>query len=199
MAINRINPKGEAKLFSLIVGDGNDNIDSSAALEAKSTAQGVLIPRMTTAERDSITSPGLSLLIFNTDVPEFEYWDSSAWVGLAGTFNGSITYPNEVQLSFNTQQDNLVVSSGTNTVFLTDSPNSGSFTLTGIVNNGINEQITIVNNKASNVTIQHNSGSSSAGNRFDAGGASTILSPDDAITIRWSAISNAWKLISSYT
>lgn len=196
--MNRINAEGVAKLKSIIVGDGNDDADNSAALEVKSTSKGALIPRMAKADRDLIGFPAISLLIFNTDSSEFEYWNGSMWVGLAGTFNGAITYPNEVELSFNTQQNNLVLAEGTNTVFLTDSINSGAFTLTGIQNNGVNVQITFINNKGSNVTFAHNSGSSLVDNQFQAGGASTILSPDDAVTVRWSTLSNGWKFISRY-
>ena len=38
--------------------------DNSAMLDIKSTSGGLLIPRMTTTERDAIASPAQSLLIF---------------------------------------------------------------------------------------------------------------------------------------
>ena len=40
---------------------------------------GLLIPRLTTAERNAIASPALSLLIFNTTTNCFEAWMGSAW------------------------------------------------------------------------------------------------------------------------
>ena len=45
----------------------NPQPDSSAMLEVTDTTRGVLIPRMTTAQRDNIFLPAHSLMIFNTD------------------------------------------------------------------------------------------------------------------------------------
>jgi uncharacterized protein (TIGR02145 family) len=55
---------------------------SSAMLDIKATDGGLLIPRMTTAERDAIASPANSLLIFNTTTQCFESWyaGGSTWV-----------------------------------------------------------------------------------------------------------------------
>jgi hypothetical protein len=51
--------------------DGSEP-DSSAMLDVKSTSKGVLIPRMTTAQRDAITNPAESLIIFNTTTQCYE-------------------------------------------------------------------------------------------------------------------------------
>ena len=40
--------------------------DPSASLDVQSSSQGVLLPRLTTTERDAIISPATSLTIFNT-------------------------------------------------------------------------------------------------------------------------------------
>ena len=47
-------------------GIGTTYPDSSARLEVSSTTQGFLPPRMTTAQRDAITSPAPGLLVYNT-------------------------------------------------------------------------------------------------------------------------------------
>jgi uncharacterized protein (TIGR02145 family) len=49
------------------VGIGTQTPDASAILELESTEKGFLPPRMTTAERDLISSPAEGLLIYNTD------------------------------------------------------------------------------------------------------------------------------------
>jgi len=58
--------------------------DNSAMLEIKGT-KGLLIPRMTTTERDNILSPAQSLLIFNTTTNCFEWWDvsSNTWITMS--------------------------------------------------------------------------------------------------------------------
>lgn len=43
-----------------------NNPDPSAALDIDMPDKGLLIPRLTTAQRDAIASPANSLLIFNT-------------------------------------------------------------------------------------------------------------------------------------
>ncbi|MDN5355333.1 MAG: hypothetical protein PWQ43_275 [Rikenellaceae bacterium] len=53
--------------------DGS-NPDSSAMLDIKSTTGGLLIPRMTKAQRDLISGPATSLVIYQTDnIPGFYY------------------------------------------------------------------------------------------------------------------------------
>ncbi len=54
-------------------------------LDVKSDTSGILIPRMTEAQRDAINSPAIGLLIFQTDnTTGFYYYDGSSW-GLIGT------------------------------------------------------------------------------------------------------------------
>ena len=52
--------------------------DSSAILEIRGT-KGILIPRMTTSERDAIANPAQSLLIFNTTTNCFETFVNGLW------------------------------------------------------------------------------------------------------------------------
>lgn len=52
---------------------------SKAIAEFTSTTKGVLLPRMTTTQRDAITSPPAGLLIFNTTTTKMECYDGSTW------------------------------------------------------------------------------------------------------------------------
>ena len=57
--------------LSAQIGINTETPDKSAALEITSPAEGnkgLLIPRMTTAQKNSITSPAHSLLVFDTDM-----------------------------------------------------------------------------------------------------------------------------------
>jgi hypothetical protein len=65
---------------------GTQTVEESAALAVESTQQGILLPRMTLEERDSIENPATSLLIFQTDdTPGFYYYNGTEWVNLASS------------------------------------------------------------------------------------------------------------------
>jgi len=64
--------------------------DNSAILDVSSTEKGILIPRMTEAQRTDIVSPATGLLVFQADEKEgFYYYDGSAWKRLdTGSISG---------------------------------------------------------------------------------------------------------------
>ncbi len=59
------------------VGIDNPAPDSSSVLDLRSTTQGFLIPRMTSAQRNSIQTNANSLLVFDTDLNKFMFWDDN--------------------------------------------------------------------------------------------------------------------------
>jgi uncharacterized protein (TIGR02145 family) len=59
--------------------------DNSAMLDVKSTTKGLLIPRMTTSQRNEISSPLAGLLIFNTTTQSINFFNGSYWVNMDGT------------------------------------------------------------------------------------------------------------------
>jgi hypothetical protein len=67
------------------VGIGTISLHPSALLTLKSSNQGILVPRMTTAEKNNIQGPETSLLLFDTDANNYQYYDGSAWVGIVPT------------------------------------------------------------------------------------------------------------------
>ncbi len=70
------------------VGIGTTNPDASSALDIQSTSAGILVPRMTQAQRDAIGSPADGLLIYQTDNSPGFYYYNGAWTALA-TSGGS--------------------------------------------------------------------------------------------------------------
>ncbi|MGE3799808.1 MAG: hypothetical protein AB7H80_02190 [Candidatus Kapaibacterium sp.] len=66
------------------VGIGTAVPDASAIQDISSTSKGVLIPRMTTAQRNAIPAPAHGLLVFNSEDNEFQHYDMNvaAWVSL---------------------------------------------------------------------------------------------------------------------
>jgi uncharacterized protein (TIGR02145 family) len=63
--------------------DGS-SADGSAMLEVKSTEKGFLPPRMTEAQRDAISNPGLGLMIYCIDCQEVQLFNGIAWQNMMG-------------------------------------------------------------------------------------------------------------------
>jgi sugar lactone lactonase YvrE len=80
------------------VGIGTTTPDASARLEVNSTSQGILIPKMTAAQRSTIANPATGLLVFQTDgVPGFYWYNGTAWISMVtnnpvGNNGYSLTY-----------------------------------------------------------------------------------------------------------
>lgn len=66
------------------VGVGTTSPDVSAALDVESTTKGLLIPRMTTAQRTAITSPSKGLQVFDNTTNSHWYHNGTVWVELHG-------------------------------------------------------------------------------------------------------------------
>lgn len=66
------------------IGLGTQTPHASAHLEVASTSRGFLPPRMDSAHRDAIASPAEGLMVYNTSTHEPEFWNGTAWVGMAG-------------------------------------------------------------------------------------------------------------------
>jgi hypothetical protein len=66
------------------VGIANTNItpDAQSILDIQSTTKGILLPRMTSAERTGIgatSSSDFGLTVYDTDTDSYWYWDGSSW------------------------------------------------------------------------------------------------------------------------
>lgn len=71
------------------VGIGTTNPDPSSILDINSTTGGILIPRMTMAERNAIVSPATGLLIFQIDNTQgFWYYNGTAWTNFSAPTTG---------------------------------------------------------------------------------------------------------------
>ncbi|OFX60139.1 MAG: hypothetical protein A2046_10775 [Bacteroidetes bacterium GWA2_30_7] len=66
-----------------ITDDDTYTPSSSAMLDVKSTTKGMLIPRLTTAQRVAIVTPATSLLVFDTSLNGFYYYNGTAWINLS--------------------------------------------------------------------------------------------------------------------
>ena len=103
--------------------------DASSILEMRTTDKGILIPRMTTTERGSISSPATGLMIYNTSTNQYNFYDGTAWV-----FWGSAAY-------LSVTSDEILSTTSTADVLITDMAKTA--TVAGMYSVHFNGQITI--------------------------------------------------------
>lgn len=98
---------GISKFSYSQVSVNNDGSDANATsmLDVKSTNKGLLIPRMTTSQRNAISNPSNGLLVFDLTTHSFWYYENNQndWVALtSGSSNsGSINDLSDAKVSFN--------------------------------------------------------------------------------------------------
>lgn len=67
------------------------SVSADAVVNIISTSKGILVPRMTTTQRNAIGSPSTSLLIYNTTTTQYELYTGSTWQSLASYISGTLT------------------------------------------------------------------------------------------------------------
>ena len=99
--------------------------NSSSMLDIKSNNKGILIPRMTQAERSVISTPANGLMVYQTNgTSGFYFYDGSSWVRLATGSEATYTSGTGISISNNT----ITNTSPDQTVTLTS---GGATTITG--------------------------------------------------------------------
>ncbi len=66
-------------------GIGTSSPDSSAVLDVYSSDKGMLLPRLTTTQRMNIPNPATGLLVFDSDLFGFWFFDGTQWLPLGGS------------------------------------------------------------------------------------------------------------------
>jgi hypothetical protein len=75
-----------AQAQSVAINTDGTAADNSAILDVKSTTQGMLVPRMTAAQRTAISTPATGLLVYQTDATAgFYFHNGTIWVSLNTT------------------------------------------------------------------------------------------------------------------
>lgn len=98
------------------IGDNPKQIDSHALLELESTDQGLLLPRLTNAQRDAAFKDNIpeGLLIFNTDSRALEvYLSGSGWLPVSRSAGGGT-------ISFELTDDHKLIFNGDTEIDLSD-------------------------------------------------------------------------------
>jgi hypothetical protein len=102
---------------SVSVNTDGSTADASSILDIKSTTKGMLVPRMTTAQRTTIIAPAIGLLVYDTDVKSFWYYNGSTWTNITGggsSAGGSFTLPFEANV--NTSGTAFKIANGTTAI-----------------------------------------------------------------------------------
>ncbi len=66
------------------IGIGTTSPDASSVLDMTSTTQGVLIPRMTTTQREAISAPAIGLQVYDTTTTSIWSYNGASWVNGTG-------------------------------------------------------------------------------------------------------------------
>lgn len=76
------------------IGIGTVTPDATSILHVESTTQGLLTPRMTTAQRTAIATPANGLMVYDTSLASFYYYDTPtlAWVKINNGKEGRLKY-----------------------------------------------------------------------------------------------------------
>ena len=72
------------------IGINNSAPSSSALLDLTSTTKGLLIPRMTSSERDVISTPATGLLVWNTTNKTLDAYQGNSWGSIAGDYSRTL-------------------------------------------------------------------------------------------------------------
>ena len=76
---------------SLAVNTDGTSADISAILDVKSTLKGLLVPRMSSAQRLAISTPANGLLVYDIDINSFYYYNGVFWNNISPVNNWLLT------------------------------------------------------------------------------------------------------------
>jgi len=150
------------------VGVGTSTPNNSAMLDIQSNAKGMLIPRMTSAQRSAISSPATGLLVFDNTTGSFWFKSTGNWVELVDTLNnvwkknGADAYvgvTGNVGIGTNVPAYNLHINRPNARIGLTDA-RDGSFSgylEANFLNMNINASRVALAGTPGNLTLQTNS------------------------------------------
>jgi hypothetical protein len=97
------------------VGIGTTNPNASSMLDIQSTTKGVLIPRMTTAQRTIIANPANGLLVFDTTTNSFWFYTSTWQELIAGSAISDADGDTKIEVEKTVDQDYIRLSTANST------------------------------------------------------------------------------------
>lgn len=122
---------GIHNLINAQVGIGTTNPNTSSALEINSTNKGLLVPRMTQAQKNAITTPANGLMIYQTDgISGFYYYNGSIWLNIGASSGWNLTgnsgtTPASNKIGTSDNQDLSLVTNNSEAMRITSNGNNG--------------------------------------------------------------------------
>lgn len=102
------------------------SVEASSILSLSSTSLGFLPPRMTTTQRDAISSPGNGLVIYNTTTGVLNFYNGSVW-GAVGSGSGTVTSVAATSSGSLSISGSPITTSGTLTIDIANVGTAGSY------------------------------------------------------------------------
>jgi len=118
----------EAIPQGVAINNDNSTPDPSSMLDVKSTTKGVLVPRLSSAQRTAISNPSNGLLVFDADTESFWFYSSEGWTELIDRGNtdweqnGSDIYFNTGKVGIGTNTPSRLLHAYFNNTNLNTSP-----------------------------------------------------------------------------
>jgi hypothetical protein len=111
---------------------GTATPSASSLLQLDSTSKGLLQPRMTTVERDAITSPAEGLTIFNITTHKPNYYNGTVWIELQeNTVSGTVNKVAKFTPNGTTVGDSNITDTGSLVTIASDTDIVGATEITG--------------------------------------------------------------------
>jgi len=142
----------------IAVNEDNSLPDASALMDIKSFDKGLLIPRMTTAQRTAIPSPATGLMVYDNITNSFWYYNVSVWTEITtgvSTVLQDADNDTKIQVEKNADEDKvrvdldgierMVIRKNTGNTTIIDLPNTNGNVIIG-ENTGSYSTSTAINN-----------------------------------------------------
>ena len=168
------------------VGINNDNSSPnvSAMLDVKSTDKGMLIPRLTTIQRDGITTPATGLMIYNTTNNLFNFYNGTSWIEISGsTVNSIVDADNDTKIQVEKTADEDIIRFdiiGSERIVINQSPTGA--TQLNFPNNNQNTFVGTNAGIANTTAVQNTFLGFQTGNSTATGGNNTFIGSEAGFT-----------------
>lgn len=152
------------QLLAQNVGINNPSPAASALLDLTASDKGLLIPRLTTAQRTAIVAPATGLLVFDSSLLRFYYYDGTTWKSILNNSTGWTTTGNigtnptvnflgttdnqSLKFKVNNQQAGSIQTDGQTFIGLFAGLNNTGTSNSGFGNNALRANTTGIDNTA---------------------------------------------------